>query len=102
MRRFGVVDAGGTGFAFTNINRNKRSRVFDLKTLEGLKAFEEMLLATDVLITNWRPQVVERLGLADLGSRYPDLIWVRMSGFGRVGRWPTFQLSTPSCRPDQA
>ena len=85
MRRFGVVDAGGTGFAFTNINRNKRSRVVDLKTLEGLKAFEEMLLATDVLITNWRPQVVERLGLADLGSRYPDLIWVRMSGFGQNG-----------------
>jgi crotonobetainyl-CoA:carnitine CoA-transferase CaiB-like acyl-CoA transferase len=85
MRRFGVVDAGGTGFAFTNINRNKRSQVVDLKTPEGFKAFQEMLVETDILITNWRPQVGERLGLADLNRRYPELIWVRMSGFGQDG-----------------
>lgn len=86
MRRFGILHPGsGVGYSFVNINRNKNSQVVDLKTPEGLAAFHRLLESADILITNWRPSVATRLGLADLRDRYPRLVWVRVSGYGQDG-----------------
>ena len=54
---------GGFSAAFLNNNRNKRSTVPDLKSAEGLEAAKRLIAQADVLVQNFRPGVMERLGL---------------------------------------
>lgn len=83
MRRFGLRDKD-VGLSFLSCNGNKRSVIADLKTQHGITIFNDLLDTADVLITNWRPAVAQRLGLTrDLvADRYPKLVWVRISGYG--------------------
>jgi crotonobetainyl-CoA:carnitine CoA-transferase CaiB-like acyl-CoA transferase len=85
-RKFGTRYRG-TSYLFAANSRNKRGVVCDLKTADGLQAFEDLLARSDVLITNWRPGVAEGFGLtADtVADRYPALVWVRVSGYGQDG-----------------
>ncbi len=78
---------GGFSASFLNNNRNKRSITLDLKRTEGRDLLHRMAAAADVLVQNFRPGVVERLGIAeaDVRPHAPRLIYVSMSGFGTDG-----------------
>jgi crotonobetainyl-CoA:carnitine CoA-transferase CaiB-like acyl-CoA transferase len=72
---------------FLNINRAKRSITLNLKQARGKEILTELVKTADVLIQNFRPGVVERLGIAesDFRSLAPGLIYVSISGFGEKG-----------------
>lgn len=72
---------------FLNNNRNKRSIAIDVKTDAGREALKRLVATADVFIQNFRPGVVERLGISEpeLRAITPDLIYVSMSGWGETG-----------------
>jgi crotonobetainyl-CoA:carnitine CoA-transferase CaiB-like acyl-CoA transferase len=72
----------GIGF-FRSFNRNKKSVVLDIQTPEGLASARELIGASDVLIENFRPGLMERLGLGHeaLSRDFPRLITVSHKGF---------------------
>lgn len=77
----------GVSAMFANCNRGKRSLALDLKTSEGLEIVRKLALDADVLISNYRPGVLERLGLGSdaLRKANPGLVYVAISGFGTEG-----------------
>ena len=72
---------------YLSINRNKKSIVVDMKNPEGLEIVRRLADESDILVENFRPGVLDRLGLtyADLAKRNPGLIWASISGFGHTG-----------------
>ncbi|HEU0062216.1 MAG TPA: CoA transferase [Hyphomicrobiaceae bacterium] len=78
---------GGESAPFMIWNRNKRSVVIDLKTAAGKTQLLDLIDGADVLIENFRPGTLERLGLgwATLSVRNPRLIYAAISGFGQTG-----------------
>lgn len=72
---------------FISINRNKRSVVVDLKSPAGLDVVRRLALASDVVVENFRPGVLDRLGLKSgaLRAERPSMIWCSISGFGQSG-----------------
>jgi formyl-CoA transferase len=79
---------GGTyGATFIAYNRNKRSLVLDLATATGRAALAQLVARADVLVDNFRPGVLERLGLdpAALAARHPRLVHCSITGFGTTG-----------------
>ena len=78
---------GGFSASFLNNNRNKRSIVLDLKNNDGLAVFRKLLLTADVLIQNFRPGVVDRLGIGyeDAKIINPAVIYASICGFGTSG-----------------
>ena len=85
--RTGGNRSNGMAASFLNLNRNKRSIAIDLKTTDGVALVKRLAASADVLVQNFRPGVVERLGLAedDIRKAAPDIIYVSISGFGEVG-----------------
>src|SRR5204862_7544101 len=69
------------------LGRGKRTVVVDLKTDDGLEAMRRLCADADVLIENFRPGTLERLGLApdDLLAVNPKLVILRVTGFGQDG-----------------
>ena len=86
MRQLGTQKNGVSGF-FHNCNRGKRSLAVDLKSNAGIKAVKELVMQSDVLLHNYRPGVMDRLGLGSevLRKLNPRLIYVAVSGFGTKG-----------------
>lgn len=83
-----TVDAGDRRGGFTGaLNRGKRSVVLDLETGDGRAAALRLALSSDVVIDNFSARVMEQWGLdpASLHAIRPDLICVRMTGFGTAG-----------------
>ncbi|MDQ0379494.1 CaiB/BaiF CoA transferase family protein [Amycolatopsis thermophila] len=82
-----AVDNGHVSSYFVALNRNKRSVVLDLKTAGGREILHRLLADADVLVHNYRPHAIRRLGLsyADLAPRYPRLVYGSASGFGATG-----------------
>ncbi|PZX16973.1 crotonobetainyl-CoA:carnitine CoA-transferase CaiB-like acyl-CoA transferase [Palleronia aestuarii] len=74
-------------FTFNSQNVNKRSLVVDLKHPHGASVMRRLVDASDVLICNFRPGLLERLGLgyAQLAKTHPELIVVEMPAFGLDG-----------------
>lgn len=72
---------------FASINRNKRSIVLDLKSVEGKAAARQLVLESDVVIENFRPGVMGRLGIdyASMSALQPRLIYCSISAFGQSG-----------------
>jgi len=72
---------------FLNNNRNKRGVTLDLKSNEGKDALLKLAKTADVFIQNFRPGVVERLGVGekDVRAVNPEIIYVSISGFGEEG-----------------
>ena len=72
---------------FLNNNRNKRAISIDLKSSEGRSALLQLAATADVFIQNFRPGVVERLGIDEAAVRKvkPDIIYASISGFGETG-----------------
>lgn len=86
MRRWGY-QKDGKGLYWKLISRNKRLVTLDLRTEPGREALLELLGDTDVLIVNFRPGTLERWNLTSevLREVKPDLIVLRVSGFGQTG-----------------
>jgi crotonobetainyl-CoA:carnitine CoA-transferase CaiB-like acyl-CoA transferase len=86
-RRLGPPFRGGLSGYFAQFNRNKRSLALDLKGEDGCAVARRLARDADVLVQNFRPGVVERLGLGyeELARENPKLIYVAISGFGNVG-----------------
>ncbi|MEE3326892.1 MAG: CoA transferase [Myxococcota bacterium] len=82
----GPFHAGLSGF-FTQFNRNKRSMALDLKSESGRQVVKRLIGRCDVLVENFRPDVMDRLGIGweSLRSIHPDLVYVSISGFGPDG-----------------
>lgn len=78
---------GGESAVFLSFNRNKRSIELDLKDEEHREAAYELVDDADVVIENFRPGVIERLGFGyeDLSERNPSLVYATASGYGREG-----------------
>jgi len=85
LRRRGVV--GGAALPFAMLNACKRSLVLNLKTEAGKAILRNLARTADVLVENFAPGVMERLGLgcAALQAANPRLIYAQSSGFGSSG-----------------
>jgi crotonobetainyl-CoA:carnitine CoA-transferase CaiB-like acyl-CoA transferase len=79
----------GVSVGFATINAGKRSAAIDLKSPEGLAAVRELARGADVFIENFRPGVVERLGLSYDAIRAinPRVVYASISGYGQEGEW---------------
>ncbi|MEM9742204.1 MAG: CoA transferase [Pseudomonadota bacterium] len=86
MRVMGSQKAGMSGL-FANCNRGKTSLALDLKQPEAQAIARELALDADIVITNFRPGVMDRLGLGSdaLRAENPRLIVVAITGFGTQG-----------------
>ncbi|HXG50944.1 MAG TPA: CoA transferase [candidate division Zixibacteria bacterium] len=96
-RGWGPPFAGGESAYFLCVNRNKKSLTLDLKSAEGGELLRRLAERADVLIENFRPGTMDRLGLgeAELRRRNPRLIYASLSGFGADGPmrdWPGYDL----------
>src|SRR6195256_1074683 len=78
---------GDEAASFLMMNRNKRGIVVDLKTAGGKKIMRRLIAAADVLVENFAPGVMDRLGFGyqELRQEHPALIYCSLSGFGRTG-----------------
>ena len=78
---------GGFSASFLNNNRNKRSIVLDLKQDEAKDALLKLFAGADVVLQNFRPGVVERLGISyeDAKAVRPDIVYCSITGFGEEG-----------------
>jgi len=77
----------GESHYYLAVNRGKKSIVVDLKTPEGLALVKDLAARCDVLVENYRPGVMERLGLGweELHAANPRLIYCSISGYGQTG-----------------
>ncbi|MFD2134694.1 CaiB/BaiF CoA transferase family protein [Novosphingobium resinovorum] len=77
----------GESHYYLAVNRGKKSIVVDLKTPEGLALVKDLAAQCDVLVENYRPGVMERLGLGweELHAANPRLIYCSISGYGQTG-----------------
>jgi crotonobetainyl-CoA:carnitine CoA-transferase CaiB-like acyl-CoA transferase len=77
-------DAAGDATYFLGVNRNKRSVTMDLSTDEGREAARGLVLASDVLVENFKPGTMERMGLGfnDLRADHRGLVFCSITGFG--------------------
>lgn len=77
----------GESHYYLAVNRGKKSIVVDLKTPEGLALVKDLAARCDVLVENYRPGVMERLGLGweELHAINPRLIYCSISGYGQTG-----------------
>lgn len=78
---------GGEATYFMAVNRNKKSVALNLKTRDGLALLRKLAVKSDVLVENFRPGTMERLGLGyrALARLNPRLVYCSISGFGESG-----------------
>jgi crotonobetainyl-CoA:carnitine CoA-transferase CaiB-like acyl-CoA transferase len=87
-RRLGQPEADGNAPYFHALNRNKRSAVLDLSTVDGRARVLELVRSADVLVENFLPGTMQRWRLdyeTDLAPLNPGLIYCSISGFGGGG-----------------
>lgn len=87
----------GESAYFFCVNRNKKSICMDLKNRQAVDALKRMVKQCDVVVENFRPGVMDRLGLgyAELKKHRPDLIYASLNAFGQDGPYrdrPGFEL----------
>ena len=77
----------GKSAYFSALNHSKKSIALDLKAEDDRAVFHRLLARADVIVENFRPGVMERLGYGwrDLHAAYPRLIYGSVSGFGHTG-----------------
>jgi formyl-CoA transferase len=88
---------GSDSMGFLNMNRNKRSITLNLKTEAGKQVFLDLVKTADILVENYRPGVMKKLGIdyQALKTINPGLVYASISGFGQTGPWadrPGFDL----------
>lgn len=81
------VDSEGRATFFLAVNRNKRSVELDLKDPDDLELARELVRRADVLVENFRPGTMDRLGLGfeEMSASNPGLVYCSISGFGSRG-----------------
>ncbi|MCH9672340.1 MAG: CoA transferase [Gammaproteobacteria bacterium] len=86
-RRFLPPQRGGVSTYFLHVNRNKKSVTLNLATAEGKRAATALAQESDILVENFRPGVMARLGLdyETLSADHPELIYCSISGYGSTG-----------------
>ncbi|MBN8413846.1 CaiB/BaiF CoA transferase family protein [Halomonas cupida] len=86
VRKQGNMVNGFSAY-FAQFNRNKRSMTLNLRTPEGRQVLDRLLDGADVLVENFRPGVLAKMGLDDdtLRTRFPRLVVGRINGFGSTG-----------------
>jgi CoA:oxalate CoA-transferase len=84
----GVVEDGDT-LSFHITNRNKESFAANLKDADDLADVRELIARADVIIQNFRPGIMERLGLGydDVTAINPGIVYASISGYGSTGPW---------------
>lgn len=89
--------SGGLSASFLNNNRNKRSITIDLKTETGVAVLKRLATGADVFIQNFRPGVVERLGIGegDIRKVAAEIVYVSISGFGEDGPYASKPVYDP-------
>ena len=85
-RAFGPFIRGESSY-FMSLNRNKRSLTLNLKTAAGKDILKKLAQQADVLIENYRPGTMKKLGLdyTVLSAEHPRLVYAAISGFGQEG-----------------
>lgn len=85
-RSFGPFKSGFSLY-FMSINRGKRSVTLNLKSERGKTIFKQLVQEGDILVENFRPGIMKKLGLdyETLAVEYPQLIYASCSGFGQTG-----------------
>ena len=88
---------GSDSMGFLNMNRNKRSVTLNLKSKACKEVFFRLVKTADILVENYRPGVMKKLGIdyPTLKNINPGLVYASISGFGQTGPWanrPGFDL----------
>lgn len=80
---------GGMSASFLNNNRGKKSVTLNLKDPRGIEAALKLCETADVVVQNFRPGVIDRIGLGEEAVRAvrPDVIYTSIAGFGFTGDW---------------
>jgi CoA:oxalate CoA-transferase len=83
------LELDGDSTLFHTINRNKRSYQADLKTPDDLARVKQLIAKADVVIQNFRPGVIERIGLdyASVRKINPRIVYGTVTGYGNEGPW---------------
>ena len=86
-RAWGPPFVHGESAYFLSVNRNKESLTLDLKHPAARRVLDPLLARADVLVENFRPGTMTRLGLGyeQLAERFPRLVYCAISGFGQTG-----------------
>lgn len=89
LRAFGFWSKNGLSAIVAGCNRGKRSLAVDLTTEAGIDIIRRLVDEADVFVENFRPGVVERMGLdpRELRASNPSLVTVSISGYGLTGDW---------------
>src|SRR5687767_7158860 len=91
MRHWPPISKGDDGAQysenFASVNRNKRSIAIDLKNPAQVERLRELCMRADAIIENFRPGVLDRLGLGyeDLSAASPRLVYCSINGYGHTG-----------------
>lgn len=96
-RNMGNIYIEGEGSNFLSQNRNKRSVRLDLKKPEGKAVFLKMAEQADVIIENFRPGTVDRLGIGyeDVRAKNPKIVYASISAFGQTGPYAHLPANDP-------
>jgi formyl-CoA transferase len=86
-RAWGPPFVAGESTYFLSVNRNKESVTLDFKTVRGREILDQLVKRADVLVENFRPGTLRRLGLdyESLRATHPRLVYCSISGFGQSG-----------------
>jgi crotonobetainyl-CoA:carnitine CoA-transferase CaiB-like acyl-CoA transferase len=92
-----IDKAGEFSALFISSNRGKRSLSIDVKSDAGREVLAKLVAQADVLVQNFRPGAMERLGLGadELRARFPRLIYVSISGVGETGPYAKKRVYDP-------
>jgi CoA:oxalate CoA-transferase len=83
------TEIGGDSTIFHAINRSKESLALDLKSPADVAALKTLISKADVVLQNFRPGVIERLGLdyASVQAEHPGIVYASITGYGSEGPW---------------
>jgi crotonobetainyl-CoA:carnitine CoA-transferase CaiB-like acyl-CoA transferase len=96
MRNVGAITRGMSA-TFLSCNRGKRGLALDIKTRDGLAIVKDLVATSDVFVQNFRPGVIERMGLAEdvVRALRPDIIYASISGVGESGPYSHQRIYDP-------
>lgn len=96
VRGAGATRSGITS-TFISSNRSKRALAIDLKSAAGVAAMKKLLQTADVMVQNFRPGAIERMGFGEdvVRALKPDIVYVSISGFGDSGPYAHQRVYDP-------